>query len=85
MSGDNGRENYNEPVAMRNYLVSAGIPAEAIALDYAGFDIYDTCVQAHRIFGVTRAIIIFVNAWDAERGQVFSLLHEFRSCASTTP
>ena len=38
VSGDNGRENYNEPVAMRNYLVSAGIPAEAIALDYAGFD-----------------------------------------------
>ena len=36
VSGDNGRENYNEPVAMRNYLVSAGIPAEAIALDYAG-------------------------------------------------
>ena len=58
VSGDNGRENYNEPVAMRNYLVSAGIPAEAIALDYAGFDTYDTCVRAHRIFGVTRAIIV---------------------------
>ena len=58
VSGDNGRENYNEPVAMRRYLVAAGIPAEAIALDYAGFDTYDTCVRARRIFGVTQAIIV---------------------------
>ena len=58
VSGDNGRENYNEPVAMRNYLVSAGIPAEAIALDYAGFDTYDTCVRARRIFGIERALLV---------------------------
>ena len=58
VSGDNGQENYNEPVAMRRYLVAAGIPDEAIALDYAGFDTYDTCVRARRIFGVTRAIIV---------------------------
>ena len=58
VSGDNGRENYNEPVAMRRYLVAAGIPAEAIALDYAGFDTYDTCVRARRIFGIERALLV---------------------------
>ena len=58
VSGDNGRENYNEPVAMRRYLVAAGIPAEAIALDYAGFDTYDTCVRARRLFGIERALLV---------------------------
>ena len=58
VSGDNGRENYNEPVAMRRYLVAAGIPAEAIALDYAGFDTYDTCVRARRVFGIERALLV---------------------------
>ena len=58
VSGDNGQENYNEPVAMRRYLVAAGIPDEAIALDYAGFDTYDTCVRARRIFGIERALLV---------------------------
>ncbi|WP_233188377.1 SanA/YdcF family protein [Actinomyces qiguomingii] len=58
VSGDNGHETYNEPVAMYEYLVSAGIPAEAIAVDYAGFDTYATCVRAHDVFGVSEAIVV---------------------------
>ena len=58
VSGDNRRAGYDEPTVMRRYLLSQGIPDQAIAVDYAGFDTYDTCVRAHRIFGVTRAIIV---------------------------
>ena len=58
VSGDNRRVGYDEPTVMRDYLPSKGIPSQAIALDYAGFDTYDTCVRARRIFGVTQAIIV---------------------------
>lgn len=58
VSGDNAQEEYNEPAAMRDYLVSVGVPAEAIAVDYAGFDTYDTCVRAHEIFGVEQAVLV---------------------------
>ena len=58
VSGDNSRVDYDEPTAMRDYLVGLGIPSEAIALDYAGFDTYDTCVRAHKIFGVDEALLV---------------------------
>lgn len=44
--------------AMRRWLVQRGVPAEKIVLDDAGFDTYDSCPRAHRIFGVTRAIVV---------------------------
>ena len=61
VSGDNSRVDYDEPTAMRDYLVGLGIPSEAIALDYAGFDTYDTCVRARRIFGVEQALLVSQN------------------------
>lgn len=51
VSGDNGRKNYNEPEAMRDALVTQGIPAEAIWLDYAGFRTLDSVVRMREIFG----------------------------------
>ncbi len=58
VSGDNGEEHYNEPVAMQQYLRGLGLPAEAITLDYAGFDTWDTCLRATEQFGVTDAIVV---------------------------
>ena len=58
VSGDNMAKEYNEPEAMRTYLVNAGMPAEAIVLDYAGFDTYDSCARALRIFGVEQLIVV---------------------------
>jgi len=58
VSGDNLAPEYNEPDAMRAYLVNAGMPAEAVVADYAGFDTYDSCVRARRIFGVDRLVIV---------------------------
>ena len=58
VSGDNRRANYNEPDAMRDYLIDNGIPAAKVIADYAGFDTYATCVRAKRIFGVDQAIVV---------------------------
>lgn len=58
VSGDNRRANYNEPDAMRDYLIENGIPAAKVIADYAGFDTYATCVRARRIFGVDQAIVV---------------------------
>lgn len=57
VSGDHGTDGYDEVNAMRIYLLDAGIPADDIFLDHAGFDTYDTMYRAHAVFGVDRAII----------------------------
>jgi vancomycin permeability regulator SanA len=58
VSGDNGDVHYNEPDAMRAYLLAKGVPDVKVVADYAGFDTYDTCVRAVRIFGVTSATLV---------------------------
>ncbi len=59
VSGDNGEAHYNEPEAMARYLTQEEeLPVQAVALDYAGFDTYATCVRAKRVFGVDRAILV---------------------------
>ncbi|MFG3099210.1 vancomycin high temperature exclusion protein [Streptomyces sp. NPDC048182] len=58
VTGDNSREEYDEPDAMRTYLVRHGVPDGRIVSDYAGFDTWDSCVRAKKVFGVDRAVLI---------------------------
>ncbi|MGJ6979598.1 SanA/YdcF family protein [Aestuariimicrobium soli] len=59
VSGDNRAQNYNEPKAMKRYLVEQrGIPAGKVVEDFAGFDTYDSCVRAKRIFGVEKLTLV---------------------------
>jgi vancomycin permeability regulator SanA len=58
VSGNNMAEEHNEPDAMRTYLINAGLPADAVVADYAGFDTYDSCARALRIFGVEQLIVV---------------------------
>jgi len=58
VSGDNSRHYYNEPLAMQQMLVSLGIPAERIFLDYAGFRTLDSVIRANKIFGQDTFIIV---------------------------
>lgn len=58
VSGDNRKRNYDEPTAMRTFLEGQGVPADAIVLDYAGFNTYDTCNRANRIFAIKTAILV---------------------------
>lgn len=58
VSGDNRTEFYDEPTAMRRYLLSHGVPADRIVMDFAGRDTYDSCVRATRIFGVSGVTLV---------------------------
>ncbi|MFB9521042.1 SanA/YdcF family protein [Streptomyces cremeus] len=58
VTGDNSRAEYDEPDAMRGYLVRHGVPDEHVVSDFAGFDTWDSCVRARKIFGVDRAVLI---------------------------
>ncbi|MFE4172597.1 vancomycin high temperature exclusion protein [Streptomyces sp. NPDC056909] len=58
VTGDNSREEYDEPDAMRTYLIERGVPDGRIVSDYAGFDTWDSCVRARKIFGVDRAVLV---------------------------
>ena len=58
VSGDHGQWTYDEPGAMDAYLVARGVPSSRVVLDHAGFDTYDSCARARRIFGVRHAIVV---------------------------
>lgn len=58
VSGDNRTHDYDEPTAMRDYLVEHGVPSEKVVLDYAGQDTYDSCTRAHRIFGAEALTVV---------------------------
>ncbi|BCJ41456.1 hypothetical protein GCM10010168_55450 [Actinoplanes ianthinogenes] len=58
VSGDHAEWSYDEPGAMQVYLIARGVPADKIVLDHAGFDTYDSCARANKIFGVSRAIVV---------------------------
>jgi vancomycin permeability regulator SanA len=61
VSGDNSTARYDEPDAMRAWLIARGVPARVVVADYAGFDTYDSCARATRVFGVRRAIVVTQN------------------------
>jgi len=58
VSGDDGQVEYDEVNAMRVYLRAAGVDADDIFLDHAGFDTYDSMIRAAKVFGATRAIVV---------------------------
>lgn len=58
VTGDNDRVEYDEPDAMRTYLTERGVPDGRIVSDYAGFDTWDSCIRAKKIFGVERAVLV---------------------------
>lgn len=58
VSGDNRYTTYDEPSAMRTWLLKRGVPEAAIVRDFAGRDTYDSCTRALRIFGVNRALVV---------------------------
>lgn len=58
VSGDNRTPEYNEPQAMRRWLVRQGVPRTRIVEDYAGRRTYDSLRRAHVVFGVQRCTIV---------------------------
>ncbi|TMR94657.1 SanA/YdcF family protein [Nonomuraea basaltis] len=58
LSGDNSRKDYDEPTAMRDYLRARGVPDAVMVLDYAGFDTWDSCVRARKVFGARQVTVV---------------------------
>ncbi|MBR4864788.1 MAG: YdcF family protein [Oscillospiraceae bacterium] len=58
MSGDHGREEYNEVGAMKNYATENGVPSTDVFMDHAGFSTYETVYRAKEIFGAKKVIIV---------------------------
>ncbi len=58
VSGDNGTRYYNEPATIKSDLINAGIPADKIFLDFAGFRTLDSIVRAKEVFGLQSVTII---------------------------
>lgn len=58
LSGDNRYVEYNEPLAMQEYLIEThAIPTKDTQNDYAGRSTYESCERAKKVFGVNKAII----------------------------
>ena len=58
VSGDNHVKGYDEPSDMKESLAKAGVPADRIVCDYAGFRTLDTVVRAKKVFGLDSFIIV---------------------------
>ena len=58
VSGDHGRDSYDEPTWMCDALVARGVPRSAITLDYAGFRTLDSMARAQAVFGLHRFTIV---------------------------
>lgn len=58
VSGDNHVKGYDEPTDMKDALVVAGVPADRIVCDYAGFRTLDSMVRAKKVFGLDRFIVV---------------------------
>jgi len=66
VSGANPDSTYNEPRQMRRDLIKAGVPKEAITMDFAGFRTLDSVARARAVFGLDN-ITIITQAYHAYR------------------
>jgi len=58
VSGDHGREDYDEVNTMKNYLIKNGVPDNMIFMDHAGFSTYESIYRSRKIFEVKKAIVV---------------------------
>jgi vancomycin permeability regulator SanA len=58
LSGDNGQQYYNEVAVMLQYALDAGVPAQDIFLDHAGFSTYESMYRAGAVFEVQKAVVV---------------------------
>ena len=58
MSGDHGREDYNEVQTMKDIALDQGVPSEDVFMDHAGFSTYDSLYRARDVFQARKVIIV---------------------------
>ena len=58
MSGDHGREDYDEVNVMKSFAIECGAVDDHIFMDHAGFSTYESMYRARDIFQVKRVVIV---------------------------
>ena len=58
MSGDHGRNNYDEVNVMKDYAINEGVISSDIFMDHAGFSTYESLYRARDIFEAKKIIIV---------------------------
>ncbi len=58
MSGDHGRDGYDEVNVMKDFAVERGIKSENIFMDHAGFSTYESMYRARDIFKAKKILIV---------------------------
>ena len=58
LTGDSEREEYDEIGGVKRYLITRGIPAEALYEDTLGLDTYDSVYRSKEIFEVERPVYV---------------------------
>ncbi|MDE3245598.1 MAG: YdcF family protein [Acidobacteriota bacterium] len=58
VSGDNRAASYNEPQAMRRWLLKQGVPPDRVIADFAGRRTYDSLKRAQVVFGLRRLVVV---------------------------
>lgn len=58
MSGDHGKEDYDEVNTMKDFAIQQGVLSEDIFMDHAGFSSYESIYRAKEIFKAEKIIIV---------------------------
>lgn len=58
MSGDHGKDFYDEVNVMKNFAIERGVPSENIFMDHAGFSTYESMYRARDIFKAEKILIV---------------------------
>jgi len=58
MSGDHGREEYDEVNVMKDFAVEAGVPSADVFMDHAGFSTYESMYRARDVFEAKSIVIV---------------------------
>ncbi|MBM6896384.1 YdcF family protein [Pseudoflavonifractor capillosus] len=58
MSGDHGRQDYDEVGTMKEFVVDAGVPSSDVFMDHAGFSTYESMYRAKDVFQAGKIVIV---------------------------
>ena len=58
MSGDHGRDNYDEVNVMKRFAIEKNVKSEDIFMDHAGFSTYDSMYRAKDVFEAKKIVIV---------------------------
>lgn len=58
MSGDHGKDDYDEVNVMKDFAMESGVPSEDIFMDHAGFSTYESMYRAKEVFEANKILIV---------------------------